>query len=106
MRGRARFHARDVGARNSATVSEDLIVRVLWRLQPASVRLPFCRLMAVSLGRPHACARRAPRQSLRRTEVLDAAYPTVRPSLPEAVCPGALHGGFLADSDPRAGATG
>src|SRR5437899_2184580 len=86
-------------------LSEDLIVRVLWRQQLASVRLPSCLLMAVLLRRPHACARRAPRESLRRTEVLDAAYPTGRPGLPEAVCPGALRGRVLAHSDPCAAAT-
>src|SRR6266571_4881744 len=85
--------------------SEDLIVCVLLRQQLASLRVRSCPLMAASSRRPRACARRAPRESLRRREVLDAGYPTGRPSLPEAVSPGALRGGWIAHSDPSAGAT-
>src|SRR5437667_12887473 len=82
-----------------------LIVRVLLRQQLASVRVRSCPLMAASSRTPRACARRAPRESLRRREVLDAGYPTGRPSLPEAVSPGALRGGWIARSDPSAEAT-
>src|SRR6266704_5947427 len=85
--------------------SKDLIVRVLLRQQLASLRVRSCPLMAASSRRPRACARRAPRENLRRREVLDAGYPTGRPSLPEAVSAGALRGGWIAYSDPSAGAT-